>query len=74
MLSFMFIRQFDSIRFCLSLTKLLYPLNIPSFSKSNVPYKTVAFKLEVYDMIKELASKEKRGVSNFIEHKLTSEK
>ena len=34
-------------------------------------YKTVALKSEVYDMIKELASKEKRGVSNFIEHELT---
>lgn len=34
----------------------------------------VALKPEVYDKIKELASKEKRGVSNFIEHKLTREK
>ena len=37
-------------------------------------YKTVALKSEVYDMIKELASKEKRGVSNFIEHELAQEK
>ena len=37
-------------------------------------YKTVALKPEVYDMIKKLASKEKRGVSNFIEHELIKEK
>jgi predicted CopG family antitoxin len=37
-------------------------------------YKTIALKQEVYDMIKELASKEKRGVSNFIEHELIKEK
>ena len=36
-----------------------------------MPYKSIAVKEEVYNLIKENARKELRGISNYLEHKLT---
>jgi len=49
----------------------MYPLNIPSFPNVIMPYKSIAVKEEVYNLIKENARKELRGISNYLEHKLT---
>ena len=55
-----------------------YPLlktpYLPRYSVSEVSnYKTIAVKTEVYNLIKERARKDLRGISNYLEHELTKE-
>lgn len=46
----------------------------PQFSKISMAWKSIAVKEEVYNLIKERAKKELRGISNYLEHELTRER